>query len=45
MQGHCEENFGSQSTIKKFQLEENQTVRNASTKSPSELASPDKADD
>jgi hypothetical protein len=45
MQGHCEENFGSQSPIKKFQLEESQAVRNASTKSPSELESPDKAED
>jgi hypothetical protein len=44
-QSHCEENFGSQSPIKKFQLEDNQDVRNASPKSPSILASPDKADD
>lgn len=45
MQVHCEENFGSQSPIKKFQLEDDQAVRNASTKSPSVLASPDKAED
>jgi hypothetical protein len=44
-QSHCEENFASQSPIKKFLLEDNQDVRDASPKSPSGLASPDKAED